>query len=65
MNMPAKLVSLVSLGAVMIPCVLYFADAISLDTVKWTALAGTIGWFLATPLWMSRELPIDSKEVEI
>ncbi|MGB7324524.1 MAG: hypothetical protein WBD31_06615 [Rubripirellula sp.] len=65
MNMTAKLVSLVALGAVTLPCVLYFAGAISLDMVKWTALAGTIVWFLATPVWMSRELPVDAKEVEI
>ncbi len=65
MNMPAKVVSLVALGAVILPCLLYFAGAIGLDTVKWTALSGTIGWFIATPMWMSRKLPVDATEVEI
>lgn len=61
----AKLVSLVALGATVVPCLLYFAGAVGHDTVKWTALAGTIVWFISTPLWMGRELPIDAKEVEI
>lgn len=65
MNEIAKIVSLVSLGLVVVPCLLYFAGAIGLDAVKWTALAGTIGWFIATPMWMSRKLPVDAGEVEI
>lgn len=65
MNSVAKIVSLISLCFVVIPCLLYFAGAISLDTVKLAALVGTIGWFIATPVWMSRKLPIDAKEVEI
>ncbi|TWT82349.1 hypothetical protein CA13_38110 [Planctomycetes bacterium CA13] len=65
MNMPAKLVSLVALGTVIIPCLLYFVGAIGIDAVKWAALVGTIVWFIATPMWMSRELPKDATEVEI
>ncbi len=65
MNMPAKIMSLISLSAVIVPCLLYFASAIGLDAVKWAALAGTIGWFIATPIWMSRALPKDAAEVEI
>lgn len=65
MNHIAKIVSLVTLGLVVIPCLLYFASAISLDAVKLTALIGTIGWFIATPMWMSRKLPVDAREVEI
>lgn len=61
----AKIISLITLGLVVVPCFLFFAGAIGLDAVKWAALAGTIGWFAATPFWMSRELPIDSSEVEI
>lgn len=61
----AKIASLITLSLVIVPCLLYFGGLIDLDTVKWTALAGTIGWFIATPLWMSRELPIDATEVEI
>jgi hypothetical protein len=60
-----KLASLMALSLVIVPCLLYFNGTINLDAVKWTALAGTVGWFTATPLWMSRELPVDATEVEI
>ena len=65
MKNAAKTVSLITLSLVILPSLLYFAGVIDLDTVKWTALAGTIGWFIATPMWMSRALPVDAKEVEI
>ena len=61
----AKLASLVALAATVVPCVLYFTGAIGHDVVKWIALVGTALWFLATPLWMGRELPVDAGEVEI
>lgn len=61
----AKIASLITLSLVVIPCLLYFVGAIGLDAVKWTALAGTIGWFISTPIWMGRELPVDAAEVEI
>ncbi|TWU28631.1 hypothetical protein [Bythopirellula polymerisocia] len=60
-----RIASLISLGFVIVPCLLYFTGAIGLDVVKWSALAGTIGWFIATPVWMSRRLPVDATEVEI
>ncbi|QDT07338.1 hypothetical protein K227x_57650 [Rubripirellula lacrimiformis] len=65
MNIIAKIVSLIALGCVIVPCLLYFAGSIGLDTVKWTALLGTIGWFIATPIWMSRETRVDADQVEI
>ena len=65
MNNLAKLVSLVALAATIVPSVLYFTGLIDHDAVKWTALAGTAVWFVATPLWMGRELPVDATEVEI
>ena len=61
----AKLISLIALVAVTLPCILYFAGSIEHETVIATALAGTIVWFIATPLWMGRKLPIEVKEVEI
>lgn len=61
----ARTTSLLTLGLVIVPCLLFFAGLISLETVKWTALLGSIGWFVATPYWMGRELPIDASEVEI
>lgn len=60
-----KAASLITLSLIIVPCLLYFSGAIRLDAVKWTALAGTIGWFIFTPMWMSRKLPIDHAEVEI
>jgi hypothetical protein len=65
MNNITKIASLITLGLVVTPCLLYFLGMIELDSVKWTALVGTIGWFIATPLWMSRKLPVDAAEVEI
>lgn len=65
MQTPAKMVSLVSLAAVIVPCIIHFIGAIDLDTVKLLALIGTIGWFASTPLWMSREVEIDDREVQI
>ena len=61
----AKLVSFVALCATVVPCLLYFAGGVGHDAVKWTALAGTVVWFISTPLWMGRELPLDAAEVEI
>ena len=54
-----KLISLVTLSLVIVPCVLFFFNIISLDLTKWLTLAGTIGWFAATPLWMGRETHSD------
>lgn len=61
----AKLVSLLTLACVIVPCLLFFAGLVGLDTVKWLSLLGTWGWFIATPLWMGRALPLDAREVEI
>ncbi len=47
-------ISFVALAATIIPCVLYFAEILELNTVKSLALLGTIGWFIATPVWMGR-----------
>lgn len=61
----AKLASLITLCLVIGPCLLYFMGMIGLDAVKLAALLGTVGWFIATPMWMSRALPVDATEVEI
>lgn len=60
-----KLVSLVALATTILPCLLYFVGVIGHDTVKSLALMGTIVWFIATPMWMSRELSVADSEVEI
>ncbi len=62
--MATKLVSLVALVATIVPCLLYFAGWMSHGAVKLAALIGTIAWFVATPMWMGRELPTDAPEVE-
>ena len=51
----AKIISLIALSLVVVPCVLCFLNTIELDAVKWAALAGTIGWFVFTPIWMGRD----------
>ena len=65
MQTPAKLVSLVALAATIVPSLLYVAGMIGHEPVKWLALLGTIVWFIATPMWVGRKLPIDATEVEI
>lgn len=65
MKTPAKVVSWIALAATIVPSVLAFAGLLSLDAVRWIALAATIIWFVATPMWMGRELPIDADQVEI
>ncbi len=60
-----KSVSLLALAVTIVPCLLYFSGVAGHGTVKWAALAGTVAWFIATPMWMGRELPLDAKEVEI
>ncbi len=42
---------LVVIGAPM----LFLGGQISLDQTKAWMLAGTVGWFLVTPLWMERK----------
>lgn len=65
MNSITKVISLISLGLVIIPCMLFFAGAIGLDATKLLALIGTLGWFAVTPTWMSRKPSVDAAEVEI
>ena len=61
----AKLVSWLALALVVIPSMLSFLELLSLAHIQWCALAGTILWFVVTPMWMSREPEIDDAEVEI
>lgn len=65
MNLIAKLVSLVGLIATIAPSVLAFAGMIGVNQVPVPTLIGTVVWFIATPIWMGREVPLDAKEVEI
>ncbi len=63
--MATKLVSLIALGATIVPCLFYFTGVVNHDVVKVAALVGTIAWFIATPMWMGQESPMDASEVEI
>jgi hypothetical protein len=60
-----KTISLVALLATIVPSMLYLSGTLTHDLVKWIALAGTITWFVATPLWMGRGLDIDADQVQI
>ena len=63
MRTVAQLLSLLSFTAVSCPCLLYFAGGIGLETVQWLALLGTIGWFVATPVWMGRSAAFATEPV--
>lgn len=65
MQSVAKPLSLVALAATIVPSLLYFGGMMDHDAVKMTALIGTIAWFITTPMWMGRELPVDADQVEI
>ena len=54
MRTAAKLVSLVSLVATILPPVLYFTGALDLAAAQGWMLAATVAWFAATPVWMDR-----------
>lgn len=54
MTFYAKLGSLVALATTIVPALLYYAGVMSHEAVKGFALAGTIGWFIAVPIWMSQ-----------
>lgn len=63
MQTVAKIASLITLGLVIVPCLLYFTSTLELSTVKMAALVGTIGWFAATPLWMGRKLSTGTQAI--
>jgi len=65
MNIICKLISLVSLGLVTLPSVLYFAGIIGHEAVLTAAIIGTVVWFLTTPWWMGRDVGVDADHVEI
>lgn len=65
MKFNLKIVSLIALLAIVVSGLLFFLGTISHEAMKGIALIATIAWFIATPMWMGRELPIDAAEVEI
>lgn len=65
MQLLLKLVSLLGLGLVTVPGVLYFTNHVTHATVISTALVGTILWFASTPFWMGSDASADADQVEI
>lgn len=54
MRTAAKAISWLALAGTLLPPLLFFADSISLESVKLLMLGATVAWFVATPLWMER-----------
>ncbi len=65
MKFGPRLISVVALAATIVPGILFIVGAMSHSAVTSTALIGTILWFIATPMWMGREPPVDTTEVEV
>jgi hypothetical protein len=65
MNSIAKIASLIALAVTLVPSLLYFMGLLDADPMKWITLAGTIAWFVTTPLWMGRESKVDATKIEI
>lgn len=65
MNSIVKIASLIALVVTIAPSLLYFFGVIEIDVMKWITLAGTVAWFITTPLWMGRKPEVDDMEVQI
>jgi hypothetical protein len=63
MKLIAKSISLFALSATILPSFFYFSGAIGHDTLKWTALVGTLIWFIVTPFWMGSPAEHSHEEV--
>ncbi|MEL7498422.1 MAG: hypothetical protein AAFN77_12490 [Planctomycetota bacterium] len=48
-----KTVALIALVVALAPSLLYFFNVVSLDTMKWIMLAGTIAWFAFGTPWLA------------
>ncbi len=51
----AQILSVLALGATLVPAFLYFGGALAFEPMKAWMLAATALWFVATPLWMERK----------
>lgn len=63
MRTAAQIISLISLCAVSLPCLLLVTGSLGLEAVQWLASLGTIGWFVATPIWMGRSAIVDVEPI--
>jgi len=48
-------ISWASIAAVVVPGLLFLSGTLELDRVKLIMIAGTVVWFISTPLWMGRQ----------
>ena len=55
MVLVAKLISWISLIAVIAPSILFLAGRMELDQVKWIMLISTVVWFVSASMWMWRK----------
>jgi hypothetical protein len=68
MRIILQITSWIALAATILPSVLLLGNRLDLNQTKWIMLAGTLVWFVATPLWMGRkdeaqrEVPIAGEE---
>jgi hypothetical protein len=61
----SKLLSLVALAVTLVPCLIFYLGKIDQTTMNGIMLGGTIFWFIVTPLWMGRDVPVDADQVQI
>ena len=45
-------VATINVGVIIVAAALVFAGSMSLDTAKLWMLLGTVGWFMAAPVWL-------------
>lgn len=60
-----KLVSIVALVVMILACLLFFYDVVTIDVMKWIVLGSTVAWFATAPLWIGNRSKIIDDQVEI
>jgi hypothetical protein len=55
MVLAAKLISWISLIALIVPAILFLAGRMELDQVKLIMLISTVVWFVTAAMWMWRK----------
>jgi hypothetical protein len=50
-----QIISLLALIALTLPSIIFLADRMELDTVKWIMLLATIVWFVTATPWMWKD----------
>jgi ABC-type uncharacterized transport system permease subunit len=59
-----QIISWVSLTATILPAILFLAGTLDLNQTKMMMVLATLGWFVHTPLWMGRAVPMDTGQEE-